>query len=149
MSFDERRRALEILTELNNKRAVDSFYVFVQVMSPFILGQDYEDGPHIKFLAETLQDIVVSMEGGKARRKQISLPPRSMKTVISNLFVAWVLGRHPNWKILHVSHTQSLIEDVSGRPIRDLISTFEYQQIFPGTIAQRTAIVTGKPGIIS
>ena len=73
MSFDERRRALEILTELNNKRAVDSFYVFVQVMSPFILGQDYEDGPHIKFLAETLQDIVVSMEGGKARRKQISL----------------------------------------------------------------------------
>lgn len=137
MTFDERKRALDIITELNNKRAVNNFYVFVQILSPFILGQDYEDGPHIRLLCSELQDIVNSMEGGKARRKQISLPPRSMKTQLSNCFVAWVFGRHPNWKVLHVSHTQSLIEDVSGRPIRDLIATFEYQQIFPGTVLKK------------
>jgi len=137
MSFDERRRALEIIQELNNKRAVNNFYVFVQILSPFILGQDYEDGPHIRLLCAELQDIVIRMEEGRAQRKQISMPPRSMKTQLSNCFIAWVFGRHPNWKILHVSHTQSLIEDVSGRPIRDLIATYEYQQIFPGTMLKK------------
>lgn len=129
----EREKALEVLQNYNVTKARDNFYVYVCLMAETFLGTDFEDGPHIRYLCETLQSMEQGVVDGKPKRVQISMPPRSMKTVLSNLFVSWLFGRHPEWKILHISHTQSLIEDVSGRPIRDLMKTFEYSRIFPRT----------------
>lgn len=133
MSLGQKKQALEIIHKHNIVQARTDFYTYVKMMAPLFLGTDYIDGRHIQYICETYQSVYEGIIAGHPPRVQVSLPPRSCKTVLTNLFVSWVFGRSPEWKILHLSHTQKLIEDVSGRPIRDLMKTLEYSQIFPST----------------
>jgi len=133
LSRKDKQKALEVIHQHNVVKARTDFYVFVCLMAEQFMGQAFETGPHIKLICKEYQDLYEATASGSNRRVQVSVPPRSMKTVLTCLFIAWVFGKKPFWKILHISHSQSLIEDVAGRPIRDLIKTFEYQAIFPKT----------------
>jgi hypothetical protein len=91
------------------------------------MQRDYIVGKHHRILANMLMDI----EAGKKDRICVNIPPRHGKSqLVSIFFPAWFLGRNPNKKVMMVSHTTDLAVDF-GRKVRNLISTDEYQSIFP------------------
>lgn len=139
LSFGEKQQLLELTISYNMERARTEFAVFVRLMAPLVLPDPFEEGPHIWLMAKELQEVEEATRIGKKKRLQISLPPRGMKTVLLNIFIAWCFGRNPTWKVMHISHTQGLIEDISGGPIKDIINMPEYQAIFPGTQLRKDA----------
>ena len=108
---------------------------FCKIMQP-----DYKVGRHHRLLADLLMEI----ERGRAYDEEgiplpttgkdricVNIPPRHGKSqLVSIYFPAWFLGRNPDKKVMMVSHTTDLAVDF-GRKVRNLISTPEYQSIFP------------------
>ena len=88
---------------------------------------DYKVGKHHRILASLLMDIAE----GKKDRICVNIPPRHGKSqLVSIYFPAWFIGKHPNKKVMMVSHTTDLAVDF-GRKVRNLIDTPAYRAIFP------------------
>lgn len=69
---------------------------------------------------------------GQTKRLIINCPPRHGKSyVVSQHFPAQYISTTPKKKIIHSSHTLSLVEDF-GQDIRDLLASWENQLLFPG-----------------
>ena len=116
----------KLVDELGKRKKIKTIYddliAFCKHMQP-----DYIVGKHHRMLANMLMDI----EQGKKDRICVNIPPRHGKSqLVSIFFPAWFLGRNPNKKVMMVSHTTDLAVDF-GRKVRNLISTDEYQSIFP------------------
>ena len=123
---EEQVQILAISEELErrqqSKRCQNDLIEFCKKMQP-----DYKVGKHHRILANMLMDIAV----GKKDRVCVNIPPRHGKSqLVSIYFPAWFLGRHPDKKVLMVSHTTDLAVDF-GRKVRNLIDTPAYKQIFP------------------
>ena len=100
---------------------------------------DYKVGKHHRILGDLLMEIEKGKDydqNGTASttgkdRICVNMPPRHGKSqLVSIYFPAWFLGRNPDKKVLMVSHTTDLAVDFGGK-VRNLISTPEYQSIFP------------------
>ncbi len=127
--FSEKTQVYNLLLMKARLKAREDFYAFVQLMAPVVLPDKFKDGKHIKLICDRLH----AVERGDSLRLMLALPPGAMKSVLVNkLFTAWCLGRHPQWHILSVSHSDRLAE-AFGRDVRDLISGEEYKEIFPHT----------------
>lgn len=147
LSVREKEDALKFIQNYNMRRAGDDFSTFVRLFAPLVLPDPFEEGEHIWLMARELQAIEEATRKGIKKRLQISIAPRSMKTVLLNLFIAWCFGRNPRWKVMHLSHTQSVIEDVSGGPIKDIILMPEFQIIFPETVLRKDARAKNRWGL--
>jgi len=136
---EEQEEILKIVEELEARQRAEAAYndliEFCKQMQA-----DYKVGKHHRILADMLMDIERGKEysddgedlpdTGKDRIC-VNMPPRHGKSqLISIYFPAWFLGRNPDKKVLMVSHTTDLAVDF-GRKVRNLISTPEYQAIFP------------------
>ncbi len=136
---EEQEEILLLVEELETKQRAEAAYndliEFCKQMQP-----DYKVGKHHRILANMLMDIERGKEydedgeevdGTGKDRICVNMPPRHGKSqLISIYFPAWFLGRNPEKKVLMVSHTTDLAVDF-GRKVRNLISTPEYQAIFP------------------
>jgi predicted phage terminase large subunit-like protein len=112
----------ELEKRKSSKACYDDLIEFCCKMMP-----DYKVGRHHRILANELMDIA----NGKKDRICVNIPPRHGKSqLVSIYFPAWFLGRHPDKKVLMVSHTTDLAVDF-GRKVRNLIDTPAYKQIFP------------------
>ena len=112
----------ELATRKQNQLAYDDLIEFCKAMMP-----DFIVGRHHRILADLLMEI----ERGDKDRAAVNIPPRHGKSqLVSIFFPAWYLGRNPNKKVMMVSHTTDLAVDF-GRKVRNLISTPDYQSIFP------------------
>jgi hypothetical protein len=117
------------LIEAAMAKARTSFHAFVELMAPLVIPEDYKPGRHIELICWELQEI----EAKRNDRLMLEMPPGSMKSKITSvLFPAWILGVHPNWQILAVSHSKELAEKF-GRETKNLVETPEYQALFPDT----------------
>ena len=138
-SSEEQEEILKIVEELEVKQRAEAAYKdlieFCKQMQ-----SDYKVGKHHRILADLLMEIEQGKEydergeevlaTGKDRIC-VNMPPRHGKSqLVSIYFPAWFLGRHPDKKVLMVSHTTDLAVDF-GRKVRNLIATPEYQAIFP------------------
>jgi predicted phage terminase large subunit-like protein len=135
-TLDTRRDILEFIVEYTKVHARTDFYTFVKLMANCVIPNAFKSGRHIEIICESLQSLYESYENPKedTERVQVFLPPRSMKSVLcSILFPAWVLGRNPKFRILLVGGSVQTAVDVFGRPLKNLISSPEYQTIFPET----------------
>lgn len=94
-----------------------------------IYGPSYLRAKHIELYCEHLEKV----EAGAGARLASSMPPRHSKTQTLKAFVAWCIGRHPDWQIIHATSTRDLAND-QGREIRDMVADQEYQTIFPGVV---------------
>lgn len=117
----ELRDKLEALTILE---ARENLLTFIRAVNPnFIVGD------HHRKMCRELE----RLERGDILRLMIFMPPRSSKSlIISRYFPAWVVGRHPEWQQLLVSHSGDLAE-YHGKEVRNLIDTNLYRRIFPAT----------------
>ena len=125
-SPDEVVEIEKLVDELDKRRTVKAAYddliEFCKLMMP-----DFIVGKHHRILADLLMDI----ELGNKDRACVNIPPRHGKSqLVSIFFPAWYLGRNPDKKVMMVSHTTDLAVDF-GRKVRNLISSPEYQVIFP------------------
>ena len=124
---EEEAAELEMVADELEKRAWakasrDDLIAFCKRMQP-----DYKVGKHHRILADLLMDIAE----GREDRICVNIPPRHGKSqLVSIYFPAWFLGKHPDKKVLMVSHTTDLAVDF-GRKVRNLIDTPAYKRIFP------------------
>ena len=128
----ERIAMLEDIEHLEHaelmKRCRDDFKAFCKHVYP-----DFKEGPHHRFLAPLLRDVV----DGTEERLTVSMPPRFSKSeTLAFLFVAWYLGHHPDHYVIMVTHTAGL-STVFGRKVRNLIESPVYREIFPGTVISK------------
>ena len=104
------------------------------------MQDDYTVGRHHRLLGNLLMEIErgcaydeegLPLDNTGKDRICVNIPPRHGKSqLVSIYFPAWFLGRNPDKKVMMVSHTTDLAVDF-GRKVRNLISTPDYQKIFP------------------
>jgi predicted phage terminase large subunit-like protein len=135
LTTELQERITGMFMDISRETAKSDFYVFAKLMAPVVLPNDFIDGRHIKKICEGLQEVAESIESKeKTKRSMFFMPPGSMKTVLcSILFPAWLYGLHPNWHVICVGYNDEFASDKIGHPLKELIGSAEYREIFPDT----------------
>lgn len=82
-------------------------------------------------LCDRLQAWVVAIENGESPRLMVWAPPQCGKTtIVSRAFVAWIMGRHPEWDGIMASYASSLSRK-NSRWVRNRLRSKEHLEIFP------------------
>lgn len=82
-------------------------------------------------ICRRLEKFVEDVEAGLQPRLILTVPPRHGKsTIVSDNFVSWVLGKHPEWEVISTSYAVSLPIGFS-RKIRDRIKSPLFKALFP------------------
>lgn len=98
---------------------------FLQV-SP---ADQYQHNWHIDCIVEHL----AAVERGELKRLLIMMPPREMKSItITIAWTAWLLGQHPDWRIICASYGDALAKRQSI-DTRLVVESEIYQRAFPDT----------------
>lgn len=99
------------------------------------MDRNYRHAKHQALVDAALLDALrfVETEGREGYQYTILVePPRHGKTYnLAQMFPAYVLGKHPDWRILMTSYAKDLIQE-SSRYVRNYIESEEYQDFFPG-----------------
>ena len=139
-TLEEQVEINNLLEALEERQAIENAHADL-IEFCCLMQEDYKVGKHHRILASLLMEIekgkTTDGENGRAvavggkDRVCVNIPPRHGKSqLVSIYFPAWYLGRNPDKKVMMVSHTTDLAVDF-GRKVRNLISTPEYQKIFP------------------
>jgi predicted phage terminase large subunit-like protein len=105
-----------LTTELARRRLVE----FTTYTAPW-----YRPAQVHRFLAAQLE----AVERGDLRRLMVFMPPRTGKTEMLVRWLAWCLGRHPDWPMLYTSYAADLAWEKSG-DCRSVVSSEEYAECF-------------------
>lgn len=82
---------------------------------------------HHRILAERLEDI----DSGKIKRLLVTMPPQNGKSTRVRQAVAWMWGRNPERRILHIGYAQKFAERNYGRRIQRMVKTATFTRAFP------------------
>lgn len=135
----EREAALEALEQyvrlVEVERAQRSFLGFVRHMWP-----EFIESGHHRVMAEAFDRVL----SGECNRLMINMPPRFTKSEFaSNLFPAYSLGKHPEWKIMQTSNTTELAVGF-GRKVRNLVASPEFQDVFKDVSLSQDSKAAGR-----
>lgn len=122
------RQAKETGNKLDAVRAMasGSLLAYSMVHSP-----KFKTPRHIQVLAKKLEDAEARTARGETVRLQVMMPPQNGKsTITSEFFVAWLLGKHPDWPIAYGTYNADFAAK-RGRTIRNLLSSPLHKAIFP------------------
>lgn len=116
------------IEQLAYARARTEFYPFRQLVNPnmYCGWFTYE-------LANSLQEFYVDYIAGRRPVLLINTPPQHGKSLNVIDLIAWVVGRHPNLKVIFTSFSDRLCRRANMRMQRVLDSE-KYHAIFPETI---------------
>jgi predicted phage terminase large subunit-like protein len=134
----------EFLWDMTRKACIEDFHTYVKTIAP-VLIPGFKSGRHIEVICKELQDLYEAvLRNDKTKSKvQVYLPPESMKTVLcSHLFPSWVLGKHPNWRVIAVGHSADHAAKELGANAKRIVTLPEYQDLFP-----KTKISRESPGV--
>lgn len=82
---------------------------------------------HLEAIAYQLEQVA----DGRIKRLIITLPPRSLKSLITSVaFPAWVLGRDPHKRIISVSYARTLVADYANQ-FRRVARADWYRALYP------------------
>lgn len=114
---------------VSNELARLDLYWFSQWMFEQRKGFQWMKAPHHEIICKALQRVI----SGECKRLIINIPPRYSKTELAVInFMAFCLGKYPDSEFIYTSYSARLASNYSWQT-RELISTVEYQQIFPNT----------------
>jgi len=111
-----------IIHEYKHKAARDCFLAFADIMK----GGDFQCAPFHEIIGSAFEDLATRRQ----RRLIISCPPRSGKSMLATMFVAWLLGRDQKTQHVIASYGQQL----SGKFHREVITMMKspsFKKIFP------------------
>ena len=104
----------------------NDFLLFAQVALRELDGTEMSDDRYLELLASEL----MRLADGSSKRLLINLPPRHLKTQLCTIcFAAWLLAQRPQEKILIVSYSQELAEDIA-RAIRKILQAPWFKKTF-------------------
>lgn len=84
---------------------------------------------------EYLIDYMERVHNKEIMRLAVSMPPGSAKTTFASIrFAAWHLGRRIDDRWLQGGHTQTFAKDRLGKPVRNLIASVRYRDVFPDRV---------------
>lgn len=110
-------RELALMEEMDRRLAQRSFLHFYKRMTGFT------PQPHHVLICKALQ----AMEDDKIDRLMVFMPRRMAKsTLCTQLFPAWLMGKHPTEKIMSAVHTQKYAAK-TGKIVRNLMRS----RLFP------------------
>jgi predicted phage terminase large subunit-like protein len=96
-------------------------------------GVPYEHNWHIEAICYHL----VQCFRREIKRLIITVPPRHLKSLCASIaFAAWALGRDPTLRIINVTYSNDLTNDLS-RQFRAIMNSDWYCSTFPGTRAAK------------
>lgn len=112
----------------------EDLYSFIQgAFSVLHGGAKLLSNFHIEYLATEMSNLI----SGEDKRLIINIPPRSLKSFcFSVVLPAYILGKNPNTKIICVSYSQPLANDL-GQQCLSLMESSWYKNIFPQTKISR------------
>lgn len=91
----------------------------------------------VEWLHRAMAHVLEQCLSGEWRRLIVTMPPRSLKSVIiSVMFPAWLLGRDPSTKLMCVSYAEELTRRHSVDTRRLMTSAF-YRRLFPMTVLRK------------
>lgn len=97
------------------------------------MERDYRAGWVHRDIATRLEQFSADVRAEKSPRLMLLVPPRHGKsTLASQIFPSWHLGHYPWHEIINVGYNLELPTRFSRR-VRELVSSREYEAIFPGT----------------
>ena len=111
-----------VIQEYKNKAAQTCFLAFADLM----LDNKLKVAPFHEIIASNFEDVA----DGKCKRLIISCPPRSGKSMLSQIFVAWLLGRDQQTQHIIASYGAQL----SNRFHRGIIGYLKhksFRRVFP------------------
>lgn len=108
-----------------------SFEAFLERAYREITGKDdLQLNWHHRLICQALEDCYY----GREKRLIITLPPRSLKSVIASVaFPAWVLGKNPAKRLVCASYSGELSASLSNDCRRLMASAF-YRSLFPASV---------------
>lgn len=93
----------------------------------------YKTGKVHEYVARKLQAFVEACERGESPRLMLFMPPQEGKSeLVSRKLTPWVLGKHPEWRVVLASYGASLAEKMS-KFARNTIEDQKYALLFPNT----------------
>ena len=108
--------------------AANDLQVYCELMNP-----NWRPFRHLLYIVAKLEAIA----RGELHRLIVTCPPQHGKSLlVSQLFPAWYLGRHPNRKVITTTYSADKAEDY-GRYVRDQLQDDRYRAVFPGCSLRR------------
>jgi len=93
---------------------------------------EFIEGSHHKIISEKFNKLA----SGEIKRLIINMPPRHTKSEFaSTLLPAWMIGKHPDLKIIQSTHTTELAVRF-GRKAKNIIDSEEYKKVFKTTLRE-------------
>ena len=118
---------LELISETWYRKARQSFWVYRQLMRP-----NMKRGWFQKKLAYRLQQFYEDLIAGRKPKLIIVAPPQHGKSDTIQDFIAWLSGKHPDFKTIFASFSIRLGVRTNLRLQRQM-ETEKYQRVFPET----------------
>jgi predicted phage terminase large subunit-like protein len=118
-------------------RAQSEYFAFLrQDLYAFTERCFYELNPTTPFLANWHLEVIAaeleSCRRGENTRLIVNVPPRSLKSLCANAFVAFLLGKNPSAQIICASYAQELANKLAS-DCRTILTSPFYQHLFPRT----------------
>lgn len=115
------------------EQAQRSLAAFALLVEP-----QFELRPVTRFMAARLQDAAERLELGEKVRLVISVPPRTGKTKLLQIFVAWFLGRNPHLSTLTACKALRLAARIGSQVLR-YVQSDVFRRVFPKWALSPTA----------
>ena len=108
----------------------DDFLSFARKALRELDGSILSEDRYLDYLASKL----TAFADGEIKRLIVNAPPRHLKSQLGTVcLAAWILGHHPNKKIIVLAGSARLAEKLA-RPIRAILQAKWYRNIFPTRI---------------
>lgn len=103
------------------------FRSYIEVMFYCVNRKFYQLKEFHTLIIEKLQ--AIAEKRNEKRNLMLNLPVGSGKSLLVELFISWCFARSPAAKFVYVSHSQPLIEKLSGET-KEMINAPEWRQMF-------------------
>lgn len=104
------------------------------------IWHNYKSAPHLDLINQHLEQVIryVETEGREGIGFLIlTMPPRHGKSInLGRFFPSYVIGRHPDWRVIYASYAAHLAHKFS-RQARNLLLSPAFQKMFPGVTLAR------------
>lgn len=111
----------------------ENYYEFFKEFNSLFIQEEMVYNWHLEYLCNEIQEVAERVIAGKKSEYDliVNVPPGMTKSSIFSIaFTPWLWSRFPRGRVLCVSHTDLLCQDLSTKS-RDMILSEKYQRTFP------------------
>lgn len=133
MDIEDVKEASSILRDTHTMLGRDNFHHFLIAMEWNRAKSERFYEPRMKVLKPVVTDLQ-GLADGRLKVYGLSMPPRTGKSTLGLLFIAWMAGKKPNGSILGAGYSSSLVESFYKGALEFITSDeYRFKDIFPSS----------------